>query len=189
MSFDTWINQPKMWTSTHEGYRIEAQGLTDLFIDPQGRSRQNNAPLFCVSIEGDFRLTCRVLPELKTMFDAGAIVVFQDGAHWVKYAYELTDLGYPCMVTVVTSDVSDDCNGEPIHDTVWMRICRKGNLWGLQFSNDGAQWKMSRYFCLNLDPMVQVGILAQSPLGEGCMVEFTGLKIEKISVSDVRTGE
>lgn len=189
MALTTWINQPKAWSESNNSIRIEARGSTDLFIDAQGRSRQNNAPLLCQAIEGDFRITCRLRPDFISTYDAGALVVFQDGEHWIKYAFEMTDLGYTSLVSVVTNGISDDCNGEPFHEAVWLRITRKGNVWGLHFSADGIAWMMSRYFAFDMEPILHVGLLAQSPMGDGCVVDFSSVRIEKVSVIDVRQGE
>ncbi len=48
---------------------------------------------------------------------------------------------------------------------------------------------MVRYFDLNLNRKVSVGVIAQSPMGDGCTVEFTDFTITKNDCKDMRKGE
>lgn len=189
MPLHKWINPPETFKESPDSLIIEALAGTDFFIDIQGEYQKKNAHLYLAEIEGDFVLTCRVEPHFKTTYDAGGLFIRLDDEHWVKYAFEMTDLGYQSVVSIVTDKISDDCNGERIEaDRVWLRICRKDDCWALHHSEDGVVWKMSRYFRLEFPAKISTGLIAQSPIGEGCRVVFNDLSIEDIRVKDLRKG-
>ena len=168
---------------------IRADKETDYFIDLLNNYQRANAPFYYQEVDYNFEIKVCIRPTFKATYDAGAIVV-DDQQNWIKAAFEATDLGYPSVVSVVTKTVSDDCNGEKIEqESVWIRILRQNDYWAIHYSLDGAIWKMVRYFRLNLNPKLKVGIIAQSPQGDGCEVEFSNLEISENSCNDLRKGK
>ena len=65
---------------------------------------------------------------------------------------------------------------------------RKGDVFGLQASQDGERWDMLRYFGLGTTPgqPVSIGFLAQSPAGPGCDVRFSDIKFSPQPPADFR---
>ena len=59
----------------------------------------------------------------------------------------------------------------------WLRISRVGAAWALHAGVDGQTWALARFFRLDSDLPAQVGILAQSPVGDGCTVRFDQLAV------------
>jgi regulation of enolase protein 1 (concanavalin A-like superfamily) len=66
-----------------------------------------------------------------------------------------------------------------------------GHAFALHASTDGDQWSLVRHFSLGLAPEapVKLGVLAQSPHGEGCAARFTQLRYEERTLGDIRSGE
>ena len=117
-----------------------------------------------------------------------------DDTHWVKLAFEFTDMGFPAVVSVVTQEFSDDANGQKINaETVRLRISRRGNLWALHWADVGtfsqAPWRMLRYFRLGEpgDP-VKVGLLTQCPTGTEGSAEFMDIAVGD-PPADMRIGQ
>ncbi|MBE0344433.1 DUF1349 domain-containing protein, partial [Paenibacillus sp. 28ISP30-2] len=54
-------------------------------------------------------------------------------------------------------------------------------------SSDGQQWKLARYFGMDVPNELKVGVVAQSPVGEGCDVSFDALTVENHVSGDIRT--
>ncbi len=187
--FDSWINgeagsiadgAAPADTDTSSSV-ITCTGPVDFFIDPKDRRTVANAPVWYREEAGDFSPAVTVQPRFVSTFDAGALLAMVDDTHWVKLAFEFTDLGFPAVVSVVTQEFSDDANGQKINaETVRLRMSRRGNLWALHWADVGtfaqAPWRMLRYFRLGEpgDP-VKVGLLTQSPTGTGTSVEFTDI--------------
>ena len=184
------MNAPKSLSETKGSVEIEASAKTDFFIDMLSLKARDNAPFYFAKRKGDFAMKAKVRPVFKATYDAGGLFVYESARKWIKFEFELTDLGYPSIVSVVTDGVSDDCNGERIGDSgeVWLQVARKGDNWTLHFSEDGKKWKMARYFQLKMKGEVKIGLEAQSPLGKGCKVEFCKLAISDNKLKSMRKG-
>lgn len=105
---------------------------------------------------------------------------------WMKLAYENSDTGHPAIVSIVTRERSDDCNGERAEGDVWLQICRKGNMFSMHYSEDNQHWKLVRIFFFAMKPIVQVGVSVQCPTGESCLAEFRELEIGENPYEDIR---
>jgi regulation of enolase protein 1 (concanavalin A-like superfamily) len=135
----------------------------------------------------NFVIRCKVSPEFKALYDLGSIVVYDNTNKWIKFAYENSDSGNPAMVSVITDGVSDDCNGEKIYEEgVWMQIIRKSNNFSLHYSKDKVAWTLVRIFQLDMKDEIKLGISAQSPMGDRCIVKFEDLEIMENAYINIR---
>jgi len=181
------MNQAASILEKNDFVEISSPPKTDFFIDMCSEYKKANAPFYYSVLNSDFILRCQVRPELKFTYDAGCLFIFESETKWIKFAFENTDLLYPSLVSVVTNDISDDCNGEQITEPeIWMQIVRKGQNWCLHYSNDKENWKMVRYFRLVMNKTIKVGVSSQSPIGEGCKVIFKNIEVLKNEYSDIR---
>ena len=185
-----WTNAPAHWEPLPGGgLRIHAPAQTDYFQNPNGERGSASAPYLWLPVEGDFVAQAHVKPTFASTYDAGALMVRHDATHWAKLCYESTDLGTHAAVSVVTNGLSDDANGADLDaERLWLQIVRQGDLLGLHYSLDGASWRMVRYCALPLLPQVQVGLVAQSPVGPGTSVEFYSFTVEPRRVANMRAG-
>jgi uncharacterized protein len=185
------MNRAKMISETKSVIEIEAPGKTDFFIDMFSMKPVDDAPFYYEKRKGDFVARVKVRPGFKKNYDAGGLFVYDTAKKWIKLEFEMTDLGYPSVVSVVTDGVSDDCNGEKAQgvEELWLQIVRKGDNWVLHHSEDGKKWKMVRYFQLKMKDEVRIGLEAQSPRGNGCKVEFSGFRIADNTLADMRKGK
>lgn len=187
MVFDL-MNQAVRIDTSGDAVRIESPPGSDFFIDGGSGAEKTNAPFYYTEIEGDFILRCLVQPRFEGTYDAGCLCAYESAVKWIKLAFERTDLGYESVVTVVTDGLSDDCNGERIGETaVWLQMVRKGSQWCLHHSNDGIAWKMSRYFSMAMAGTIKIGVMAQSPTGGGCTVDFRHLAVTRDVYGDIRS--
>ncbi len=175
----------------------------DCFVNPLNGEATFNAPFYHLTQTGDFVANVHVTPGFGDRYDAGALMVYETKSKWFKFAFEMTDLGYASAVSVVTDGVSDDANGEPIlTSSAWLQIARHGDAWGLHYRIDNpsggrapaasagtGHWKTVRVFGLPMSAEVKVGLVAQSPVGSGCRVVFTGFEVKDYALGDLRRGE
>ena len=167
---------------------IQAQKDTNLFNAMSGTWKCNTFPYCYTKMTGDFLVRCRVEAEFKSLYDLGALVIYENEDRWIKLAFENSDTGVPAIVSVVTEETSDDCNGQSIADNaVWLQICRQGDTFALHYSTDGLSWKLVRIFRLKMQEQVMVGISAQCPTGDGCAVSFSGVIIGENPYIDIRS--
>jgi hypothetical protein len=157
-----------MWNvDADEQLTIQAGATTDWFSDPAGAQRKDDAPsaLFA-SADQEFTLSARVRVAFASTFDAGAL-----------------------LVSVVTRDVSDDCNSSTLaEDSVFLRITRRQAILAFHYSLDGHVWQLVRYFTLGDAPRMSLGFSAQSPTGSGCVAVFSQIRYSSTAVSDLRSG-
>ena len=184
-----WTNPTRWEPLPGGGMRVLAQARTDFFRNPNGSAPNENGHLLWLPVEGDFVVQAHVRPTFASTYDAGALMVRGDEAHWAKLCYEATDFGSHAVVSVVTDGRSDDANGVNLDlPSVWLQIVRQGNLFAMHSAAEGEEWRMTRYFALDLPPEIAVSMVAQSPVGPGTMIDFLHFSVERRSVGNLRAG-
>jgi regulation of enolase protein 1 (concanavalin A-like superfamily) len=94
------------------------------------------------------------------------------------------------IVSVVTRDVSDDCNSVVVGDySVYLRVYRRSEVFAFHYSLDGHYWHFVRYFTMGDLGQLRMGFSAQSPTGQGCKVDFSEILYTPRILSDLRNGE
>ena len=63
-----------------------------------------------------------------------------------------------------------------------------GDLVALHYALDGRAWRMVRYCALPLPDEVQLGIVAQSPVGPGTTIDVLSFSVEQRTVGNMRAG-
>ncbi|WP_239617986.1 DUF1349 domain-containing protein [Cohnella mopanensis] len=183
-----WLNEPNNWGfDANQSLAISAPANADFFIDPSGETIKSSAPFLYTIVPGDFTLTTRVGVDMKHQYDSGCLMVMSDDQHWAKLCYEFFG-NKRSILSVVTNNTSDDCiSGKVDSLKPYLRIARAGNCFAFHYSLDGEQWELVRYFGMDCTAELKVGIVAQSPIGEGCLVQFDYLHLIQSSNGDIRT--
>ncbi len=184
------MNRAVTISETKDGIEIIAPAESDFFVDPDSGKERADAPFYYQRVTGDFTARVAVCPAFKKKYDAGGLFVYDSASKWIKLEFEMTDLGHPSVVSVVTDGSSDDANGERLDGVgeIRLQIARKGDLWALHYSLDGRKWKMVRYFRLKMKRALRVGLEAQSPLGRACSVAFRAYSLVPGAPADMRKG-
>lgn len=174
------------------GVRLTAGPRADLFLDPQGAKDAPDAERFVALVAGNFQLSAHTTVDFKSTFDSGVLIGYVDESTWFKLCAELDPAGTARVVSVVTRQgASDDSNSWPMSGPgVYLRIARLGRAFAMHASDDGASWSMVRYFSLGIpdDQPIKLGILAQSPTGEGATVRFENVQFCTNLLTGVRDG-
>ena len=160
---------PACQATTDSGTLTLVSGAkSDLFIDPAGdeAARPDAGRWTGLPGDDDFTFAARVTVGFASVFDAGVLLLYLSERRWAKLCYEFSPQRKPTAVTVVTHGTSDDSNSfETAGGPLWLRITRSGRIWAFHASEDGAYWKLLRYFTLGEASGARVGFLAQSPAG------------------------
>ena len=187
-----WLTEPQSWSSPDATSLLVAAGpRTDWFVDPQLSSEPLlNAPALVGDPSGDFLLSARVTVDFAETYDAGVLALYASDRVWAKLCFEYSPQREPMVVSVVTRDVSDDCNSFVVDgNSVWLRVARVGPAFAFHASTDGVGWSFIRHFALEAGAEPSVGFAAQSPTGEGCAVTFEQIAYETVRLGDLRSGE
>lgn len=187
-----WVTEPVAWrVDADDSLTITAGGRTDWFVDPAGAAAIDNAPrtLFTPP-DRTFLLSAKVRVAFAATFDAGVLLVYARDDLWAKLCFEYSPQRQPMVVSVVTRDVSDDCNG-PVIDgpEVYLRVARTARAFVFHYSRDGVSWHLVRHFGLEAVDSVQVGVAAQSPTGQGCAAIFSEVTYRQGAPVDIRGRE
>ena len=184
-----WLNEPEQWEFTDEGLIVQAEPRTDYFIDPARTAVKGAAHFLYTEQEGDFTFKAFVQAEMISDYDAATMLVMVDDENWGKLCYEFT-YKQPMIVSVVTKGLSDDCNSLAVPDTgVYLRVTRFDDCFAFHYSLDGEYWVMVRYYNMPAASPVKVGVVAQSPTGEGCRVRIANLDVSPKPIRDIRSGK
>jgi regulation of enolase protein 1 (concanavalin A-like superfamily) len=167
---------------------LVAGPCTDIFCPPGGTPPTLNAPVLLANLhDRDFVLSAYIEAELQALFDAGALLVWQGDRSWAKFAVERSPEGKPTVVTVVTRNLSDDCNSVTLDQpSAHLRVARIDDAFAFHLEVAG-RWQLIRHFVLE-PGNVRVGFLAQSPIGQGCTARFRQMRAEQRRLNDVRDG-
>ena len=183
-----WLNPPEQW-HVGDGLTIVPKAETDFFRPYEGQAR-DNACLLYREVAGDFTSVVGLKAELAGFGDAGALTIRQDATHWAKICLERSPIGDVSVVSVVTNPCSDDSNGELLdRPECFLRLTRRGNVFGMHYSLDGKAWRFVRTFGFELSDPAALGIHAQAPFRGGCRVTFTRWDLTNEAVADFRSGE
>lgn len=175
------------------GDRLElsAASSSDYFVDPASGHEEASATVLARTVDDRaFQLSVRVRPALRATFDAGALMVRCDPDHWAKVCLEQAVSGAPTAVSVVTRGRSDDANGWVLPGPdARLRISRDGEVFAFHVSTDGMTWDLLRIFSLPAPGPVEVALVAQSPMGEGCTVTFSDTVFVPRALADPRSAD
>ena len=184
-----WLNEPPEWEFDSAGLTIVPRAPSD-FFRPYGGPANDNCCLLYKEIAGDFAATAEVRAELVDFGDAAALTVRASETQWAKLCLERSPIGQVSLVSVVTNPWSDDSNSELVNrPECFLRLTRKGNLFGMHYSLDGISWRFVRTFGLELPAQVMVGVHAQAPFTPGCRVLCRSWTISPEPIADFRSGE
>lgn len=186
----SWTNKPISYKINPESIVIESGEKTDMFRDPNVTYNTDNAPRLSFTADPNFVLIAEIHHDFISKWDGGAIVLEADRKNWIKFCFEKDYTGMHRVVSVVTKDISDDCNSAAINgNQVFYKIAKAGNVITLYYSADGKKWFLIRHLQFNTTKPMQLGFMAQSPTGKNCKVTFFNITYSVKKIKDPYTGE
>ena len=186
----TWLNEPPEWRFGDTGRLIIVPEAVSDFFRPYDDEPNDNACLLYKQVTGDFTAVTKAEATLARFGDAAALTVRDSETLWAKLCLERSPIGDVSAVSVVTNGFSDDANGELLErPECFMRLTRKGDVFGMHYSLDGDRWRFVRAFGMSSPAEMLVGVHAQAPFVGGCQARFDYLEIDPQPVADFRSGE
>mmetsp|Transcript_230 Transcript_230/g.457 ORF Transcript_230/g.457 Transcript_230/m.457 type:complete len:228 (-) Transcript_230:1466-2149(-) len=213
-----WLNNNPSKASinpTQKSITITTTAQTDWFNPPPSTSTSSTSPAALSNAPAlvfhppnpsqSWQLSAKVSIQHQNLFDAGTLFVHNNNNDWCKLCFEYSPENVPVVVSVVTRDISDDCNGTTvIGNTVWLRISKCENMMAFHYSLDdnhdndnddnegsGMYWTLHRAFAMkdmkNMEN-ISVGFLAQAPTGDGCEAIFEEVEFRQVELKSLRDG-
>lgn len=185
-----WENSPRSFNTGRNNLVIEAGEKTDMFRDPNVTYNTDNAPKLLFRADENFVLSASIQHPFANKWDGGAIVIKQDNMNWIKFCFEKDYTGARRVVSVVTRNISDDCNSSEINaNKVFYKVAKADNVFTLYYSTDGTKWFLVRHLQFDTTRGFTVGFLAQSPAGDRCEVRFSDIEYKPIKIKDPYLGQ
>lgn len=176
-----WLNEPDHWEfTTDDKLIINAPSKADFFKDPGGNHVVHSAPYLHLQVNSTFQLVTQLQVDMHEMYDSGCLMLMADENNWAKLCFEYNG-EYATIVSVVTQNgLSDDCNSERVFvNNPYLKITKNDRIVSFYYSPDGEVWKLIRYFGMDIPTQFTAGVVAQSPKGVGCRVEFLSLVLSE----------
>ena len=184
-----WLNEPPEWGFDEDGLLIVPAAKTDFFRPYKGVPKDNAGLLFA-EVTGDFTAVTQACAQLVGFGDAAVLTVRAAATQWAKLCLERSPIGDVSAVSVVTNPTSDDANNELLDTPAcFLRITRKGDVFGMHYSLDGTVWRFVRTFGMAMPKTVMVGIHVQAPFVGGCSARFSSFSLSPEPVEDFRSGK
>jgi len=185
-----WENRAVSFSVKGKELVIVAGEKTDMFRDPNVTYNTDNAPKLLFGGDENFVLIASIEHAFTSKWDGGALVIKQDSLHWIKFCFEKDYTGARRVVSVVTNDISDDCNSaEMKSNRVFYKIAKAGNVVTLYSSENGIKWFLIRHLQFEATSGFRIGFLAQSPTGKRCEVKFSNISYKTTKIKDPYLGE
>ncbi|MDZ7801762.1 MAG: DUF1349 domain-containing protein [Trueperaceae bacterium] len=171
-----------------DAFAVTAPPKSDLFHSPEGERAIATSPRATFPVTAPCLLSARVQVRFWDAFDAGALLVYQGKRSWAKLCLERAPT-FPTVVSVVTRGSSDDANAWRVEgDAVWLRVAVRTREIAFHASTDGVRWDLVRHFALEAGAETRIGVSCQSPVGEGCETQFSGVRFREALLDDIRSG-
>ena len=185
-----WDNKAESFSAKGNEIIMTAGEKTDMFRDPNVTYNTDNAPKLLFRPDRDFVLITSIEHSFANKWDGGAIVLKQDSLNWIKFCFEKDYTGARRVVSVVTKNISDDCNSVEIKtNKVFYKLAKADNVITLYYSLEGKKWFLVRHLQFDADKSLTLGFLAQSPTGKQCEVKFSGISYQAKKIKDPYLGE
>ena len=185
-----WENKAVKFSAHNSEITMVAGEKTDMFRDPNVTYNTDNAPKLLFKPDHDFVLTVAIEHSFASKWDGGAIVLRQDSLNWIKFCFEKDYTGARRVVSVVTKNISDDCNSVEIKaNKVFYKLAKADNVITLYYSLEGEKWFLIRHLQFDSDKDLTLGFLAQSPTGKQCVVKFSNISYKPKKIRDPYVGE
>ena len=185
-----WQNKAEKFSSNNNELIMVAGEKTDMFRDPNVTYNTDNAPQLLFRPDNDFILIASIEHSFSSKWDGGAIVLKQDSLNWIKFCFEKDYTGAKRVVSVVTKNISDDCNSVEIKTSkVYYKLAKADNVITLYYSLEGKKWFLIRHLQFDTDKNLTLGFLAQSPTGKKCEVKFSNISYRAKKIKDPYLGE
>lgn len=172
-------------------FTMKAAKGTDLYSFIDGSFYVHKVPMLLFRPDSAFIFSARIKPHFKTLYDGAAIILYTDSSNWAKLLLERTESGGVAIgSSVVRNRVTDDNYHRSVPaGELYLKAVRAGKIYCFYCSVDGKKWELLRTFTIPATDDLRIGFYAQSPKGEGLVVDVSELRYKPAPFKDFFTGE
>ena len=108
LSSGGWLNQPKEFQITDNSICLMTEPGTDFWQRSFYGFRNDNAPAYLFSSDGNFTFTVKANFSYKELFDQCGIIIYLDSENWFKASIEYENDEFSKLGSVVTNNGYSD---------------------------------------------------------------------------------
>ena len=175
-----WLNEPEEWSQHRTTVQMRTPPGTDFWRKTGTGTIIDNAPFYCLEVEGDFEVRVKVRANYENPDDQAGIMVREDEENWVKLGIQMVG-DVPHMCTTITHDSSDWSMHPLPHlpEFMWVHAKKIGDGLEVYISEDSFDWMQIRQGDIVDGSILQVGLYCASPNSEdGFDVTFEDFMIK-----------
>ncbi len=173
-----WLNEPSRWRRSGDELTLDTEQGSSFWRLTGSGEVADSGHHFGVRVPWEFSAGVAVRADLGADGDEAGLMVRLDADRWVTCGVALYD-GRPAATATVTHGASDRSYTplETMPEWFGLRLRRRGDALGIDFSVDGVFWTRHREAYLPAMLPVSVGPMAASPRGGGFTVVFRDLVV------------
>ena len=173
-----WLNEPPSWETTGDAITVVSGAKTDFWRRTHDGGIRDTGHFYHRPVTGDFRAEVQVAGEYRDLYDQAGLMVRLDETTWLKCGVELVN-GVQHASVVVTREYSDwSVVPLPANPPVFgVRVTRHEDTFEVHYSVGADPQVLLRQSFLTDSPVVNVGAMTASPIGEGFSTRLQGLHI------------
>ncbi len=163
-----WYNEPPAWKAEGHTISLTSGAKTDFWRKTHDGGIRDHGHFYYRPVSGDFVADVTFSANYEAQYDQAGLMVRLDESTWLKCGIEFFE-GVQHVSAVVTHDFSDwsivPLAAPP--SRMQLRLVREGHTVAVYYSLDGTTYKLLRQAYLTPAPVLEVGLMACSPTGEG----------------------
>lgn len=177
-----WLNPPQHWQETADTLKVTTLPDTDFWQVTHYGFQRDSGHALLETVSGDFDYTLTFGGNYTDLYDQAGLLLRIDESLWLKAGIEYLE-GVHQLSVVVTREYSD-WSVSPLSGALeftTLKLSRRKEAITIEGSVNGQPLALMRLLYFPETTAVQVGPMCCSPTGKGFEVEFSGMKLEKVS--------
>ena len=177
----TWFNEPSQWEIKDKKLTMMVTPQSDYWRISHYGFTVDDAPFYYSTYGGEFETKVKITGDYKARFDQMGLMLRVDAQNYIKAGVEFVD-GKFNLSTVVTHKTSDwsVITLEKAPSFVWIKAVRRLDAVEVFYSFDDKEYIMMRNAYLQDNTLVQVGLMAACPDGNGFKAIFENFTVKHL---------
>ena len=177
----TWFNEPSQWEIKDKKLTMMVTPQSDYWRISHYGFTVDDAPFYYSTYGGEFETKVKITGDYKARFDQMGLMLRIDAQNYIKAGVEFVD-GKFNLSTVVTHKTSDwsVITLEKAPPFVWIKAVRRLDAVEVFYSFDDKEYIMMRNAYLQDNTLVQVGLMAACPDGNGFKAIFENFTVKHL---------
>ena len=176
-----WFNEPSQWEIKDKKLTLFATPQSDYWRIAHYGFTVDDAPFLYTTYGGEFEAKVKITGDYRERYDQAGMMIRIDHENYIKTGIEYVDGKYnlSAVVTHHTSDWSVITLDRAV-PFIWIKAVRRLDAVEIYYSYDDQTYTLMRITWLQDNTPVQVGLMADSPDGQGFNASFEHFQVKHL---------